>query len=31
MIASFYSPDDLVALWISLKLAAITVALLLLL
>jgi molybdate transport system permease protein len=31
MIASFYSPDDLVALWISLKLAAVTVALLLLL
>jgi molybdate transport system permease protein len=31
MSASFYSPDDLVALWISLKLAAITVVLLLLL
>jgi molybdate transport system permease protein len=31
MIASVYSPDDLVALWLSLKLAAITVALLLLL
>ena len=31
MIASFYSPDDLVALWISLKLATITVVLLLLL
>jgi molybdate transport system permease protein len=31
MIASLYSPDDLVALWISLKLAAVTVALLLLL
>jgi molybdate transport system permease protein len=31
MIASFYSPDDLVALWISLKLATVTVALLLLL
>jgi molybdate transport system permease protein len=31
MIASFYSPDDLVALWISLKLATLTVALLLLL
>jgi len=31
MIASFYSPDDLVALWISLKLAAVTVALLLVL
>jgi molybdate transport system permease protein len=31
MSASFYSPDDLVALWISLKLAAITVLLLLLL
>ena len=31
MIASFYSPDDLVALWISLKLAAVTVLLLLLL
>jgi molybdate transport system permease protein len=31
MSASFYSPDDLVALWISLKLATITVLLLLLL
>jgi molybdate transport system permease protein len=31
MIESFYSPDDLVALWISLKLATVTVALLLLL
>jgi len=31
MIESFYSPDDLVALWISLKLATLTVALLLLL
>jgi molybdate transport system permease protein len=31
MTASLYSPDDLVALWISLKLAAITVVLLLLL
>ena len=31
MSASLYSPDDLVALWISLKLAAITVVLLLLL
>ena len=31
MSASFYSPDDLVALWISLKLATITVVLLLLL
>ena len=31
MIASLYSPDDLVALWISLKLAAVTVALLLVL
>jgi molybdate transport system permease protein len=31
MSASFYSPDDLVALWISLKLAAVTVALLLVL
>jgi molybdate transport system permease protein len=31
MSASFYSPDDLVALWISLKLATITVILLLLL
>ena len=31
MIANFYSPDDLVALWISLKLATITVSLLLVL
>jgi len=31
MSASFYSPDDLVALWISLKLATVTVVLLLLL
>ena len=31
MIASFYSPDDLIALWISLKLATATVVLLLLL
>jgi molybdate transport system permease protein len=31
MSASFYSPDDLIALWISLKLATITVILLLLL